>query len=95
MKPLQLLFCVISASLSTTFAQQTDYFSTYIPKQVQRGYPNGRALTYTKNGDANAKYIQDGNLLKQYDLERNCDYMFVNYTSGKFSEYSICNNIIT
>jgi hypothetical protein len=31
MKPLQLLFCVISASLSSTFAQQTDYFSKYIP----------------------------------------------------------------
>jgi len=85
MKPLHLLLCVISASLLTTLAQQTtDYFSTVIPKQVQRGSQFGSALTYTKNGDGNAKFVQDGNLEKQYDLERNCDYMYVNYTSGKF-----------
>ncbi len=58
---------------------------------MQRGSSFGRGLTFVKNG-ANAKYVRDGNLMKQYDLERNCDYMFVNYTNGEFKEYSLCNN---
>jgi hypothetical protein len=49
---------------------------------------------FIKNETTNSRYVRDGMLIKQFDIDRNCDYMFMNYTDGRgFKEYIMCGKL--